>query len=36
LRKVMPQLSEAQAFAKVYQDPANIELRRRERAQNGF
>ena len=36
LRKVMPQLSEAQAFAKVYQDPNNVELRRRERAQNGF
>jgi hypothetical protein len=36
LRKRMPQLSEAQAFAKVYQDPTNIELRRRERKQNGF
>jgi hypothetical protein len=36
LRKQMPHLSEAQAFAKVYQSPANIELRRRERRQNGF
>jgi hypothetical protein len=36
LRKKMPGLSEAQAFAKVYQDPSNVELRRRERRQNGF
>jgi hypothetical protein len=36
LRKKMPQLSEAQAFAKVYQDPNNRELAKRERSQNGF
>jgi hypothetical protein len=30
LRKVEPQLTDAQAFSKVYQDPANKELRQRE------
>lgn len=29
-------MSEAQAFAKVYTDPANIDLRRAEREANGF
>jgi hypothetical protein len=34
LRKSDPKLSEAQAFAKVYQDPANVALAKRERAEN--
>ena len=36
LRKLHPELTEAQAFAKVYTDPANIDLRRAEREKNGF
>jgi hypothetical protein len=36
LRKSMPHLSEAQCFAKAYEDPANRELAKRERRQNGF
>ena len=36
LRKSHPELTEAQAFAKVYMDPANIDLRRAEREKNGF
>jgi hypothetical protein len=31
LRKAKPSLSEAQAFAKVYEDPANRDLVKRER-----
>jgi len=34
LRKRQPELSEAQAFTKIYE--ANPELSRRERAENGF
>jgi hypothetical protein len=34
LRKVRPELSEAQAFAKVFSDPANIELAKRERIES--
>jgi hypothetical protein len=34
LRKVRPELSEAQAFAKVFSDPANSELARRERRES--
>jgi hypothetical protein len=36
LRKHDPSLSHAQAFAKIYQDPANRELVRAERRHNGF
>lgn len=35
LRKVHPELSEQQAFARVYQDPANAELAKAERRKNG-
>jgi hypothetical protein len=34
LRKAQPHLSEAQAFAKVFTDPANIELAKRERIES--
>lgn len=34
VRKADPKLSEAQAFTKVYEDPANAEIVRRERAAN--
>jgi uncharacterized protein YidB (DUF937 family) len=34
LRKTQPNLTEAQAFAKVYEDPANIEIAKRERAES--
>ena len=34
LKKADPKLSDAQAFAKVYEDPANIEIVKRERGQN--
>jgi hypothetical protein len=34
LRKVRPELSEAQCFAKVFSDPANIELAKRERRES--
>jgi hypothetical protein len=33
-RKAHPEASEAQAFAKVYQDPANKELAQRERRES--
>jgi hypothetical protein len=33
-RKAHPQLSEAQAFAKVFQDPANVALAKRERIES--
>jgi hypothetical protein len=36
LRKRDPSLSEAQAFARIYENPANVALRKRERAENGF
>ena len=36
LRKLHPHLTEAQAFAKVYSDPANVDLRKAERQANGF
>jgi hypothetical protein len=36
LRRRDPSLTEAQAFTKAYTDPANVELRKRERRQNGF
>jgi hypothetical protein len=36
LRKVRPELSEAQAFAKVFSDPANIELAKRERVESAL
>ena len=37
LRKIaIRNLNEAQAFAKVYCDPANVDLRRAEREKNGF
>ena len=36
LRKLQPHLTEAQAFAKVYSDPANVDLRKAERQENGF
>jgi hypothetical protein len=34
LRKVRPELSEAQCFAKVFEDPANIALSKRERQES--
>jgi hypothetical protein len=34
LRKARPELSEAQAFERVYSAPGNVELRKRERRQN--
>jgi hypothetical protein len=34
LRRAHPEMSKAQAFAKVYTDPANAELAKRERQQN--
>ncbi len=34
LRKADPKLTDAQAFAKVYADPANVELAKRERLEN--
>lgn len=34
LKKSDPKLSDAQAFAKVYEDPANIEIVKRERGEN--
>ena len=36
LRKSHPELSEAQAFARVYSHPTNVDLRRAEREKNGF
>jgi hypothetical protein len=36
LRKAHPELSEAQAFARVYEAPENVELRRAELMKNGF
>jgi hypothetical protein len=36
LLKTQPKLTKEQAFAKVYADPANVELRKAERAANGF
>jgi hypothetical protein len=33
-RKVHPELTEAQAFEKVYTDPANIEIAKRERRES--
>ena len=35
LRKSHPELTEAQAFAKVYTDPANAELAKAERRASG-
>jgi hypothetical protein len=36
LRKEQPNLSPAQAYARVYEAPENVELRRAERMKNGF